>query len=150
MSLHITSPITGTVIALSDVPDPVFAGEIVGPGAAVDPGQAAMLSVAAPVAGTVSSLKPHAFVIQTESGQGVLVHLGIDTVELDGAGFTLRAQQGATVAAGEPLLDWSTEPARQAGKSLVVPVIALEAEASALTITGASKVNAGDELIEMV
>ena len=63
MTTTITAPIAGAVVALAEVPDPVFAEEIVGPGAAIDPGEAASLTAVAPVAGRLSSLKPHAFVI---------------------------------------------------------------------------------------
>lgn len=149
MTTPITAPISGTVIPLSEVPDPVFAEEIVGPGAAIDPGEAANLTAVAPVAGTLSSLKPHAFVVSTADGRGILVHLGIDTVELSGAGFELHAEQGAEVAAGQNLITWDTAPSREAGKSLVVPVIVLEAEAGDLKVTPAAEVAAGDGLIEL-
>lgn len=149
MTTPITAPISGTVIPLSEVPDPVFAEEIVGPGAAIDPGEAASLTAVAPVAGTLSSLKPHAFVVSTADGRGILVHLGIDTVELSGAGFELHAEQGAEVTAGQTLITWDTAAAREAGKSLVVPVIVLEAEAGDLKVTPAVEVAAGDGLIEL-
>lgn len=149
MTTTITAPITGTVVALAEVPDPVFAEEIVGPGTAIDPGQAQSLTAVAPVAGTLSSLKPHAFVISTADGRGILVHLGIDTVELSGAGFQLLAEAGAEVAAGDALISWDTAPAREAGKSLIVPVIVLEAESGDLKITPAAEVAAGEGLIEL-
>lgn len=149
MTLTITSPVRGTVIPLEQVPDPVFAQEMVGPGAAVDPGDAATITAVAPVSGTLTSLKPHAFVISAQDGQGVLVHLGLDTVELSGAGFTLQTEAGARMAAGEPLITWDTGPSREAGKSLVVPVILLEADAADLSVTGAAAVSAGEPLIEL-
>lgn len=148
MTLQISAPVDGSVVPLAEVPDPVFAEALVGPGAAIDPGDAATLTAVAPVAGTVSSLKPHAFVIVDDDGRGVLVHLGIDTVELQGAGFALRAEKGQSVNAGDALVDWDTKAAREAGKSLVVPVIVLDAEAASLTTTTATAVAVGDTLIE--
>jgi phosphotransferase system IIA component len=79
----VTSPLAGRAIGLAAVPDPVFSGAMVGPGAAIDPVREPSESVA-PVDGIVVSLHPHAFVIVDPDGQGVLTHLGIDTVQLRG------------------------------------------------------------------
>lgn len=149
MTHTISSPVSGTVIPLADVPDPVFAEALVGPGTAIDPGGSPTVTALAPVSGTLSSLKPHAFVIATEPGQGVLVHLGIDTVELKGEGFTLHVEAGQTVNAGDRLITWDTTPARNSGRSLVVPVVALEAEAESLTVIAEGVVSAGDQLLEL-
>ncbi|MES6461709.1 PTS glucose transporter subunit IIA, partial [Cutibacterium acnes] len=81
----ISSPMAGDVHPLADVPDPVFAQGLVGPGVAIVPIGEAEVTVVAPIAGRIVKLHPHAFVIQAE-GFGVLVHLGIDTVQLDGRG----------------------------------------------------------------
>ena len=149
MAVTIAAPITGTVIPLAEVPDPVFAKALVGPGAAIDPGEAATLTVTAPVAGKLTSLKPHAFVISHRPDQGVLVHLGIDTVHLKGAGFTLRAEAGQQVDAGEEIVVWDLEAAREAEKSVIVPVVVLEADAENLTLAEAGPISAGDALIRI-
>ena len=149
MAVTIAAPITGTVIPLTEVPDPVFAKALVGPGAAIDPGEAATLTVTAPVAGKLTSLKPHAFVISHRPDQGVLVHLGIDTVHLKGAGFTLRAEAGQQVDAGEEIVVWDLAAAREAEKSVVVPVVVLEADAEDLTLAEAGLIDAGDSLIRI-
>ena len=149
MAVTIAAPITGTVIPLTEVPDPVFAKALVGPGAAIDPGEAATLTVTAPVAGKLTSLKPHAFVISHRPDQGVLVHLGIDTVHLKGAGFTLRAEAGQQVDVGEEIVVWDLAAAREAEKSVVVPVVVLEADAEDLTLAEAGPIDAGDSLIRI-
>lgn len=149
MAVTIAAPITGTVIPLTEVPDPVFAKALVGPGAAIDPGEAATLTVTAPVAGKLTSLKPHAFVISHRPDQGVLVHLGIDTVHLKGAGFTLRAEAGQQVDAGEEIVVWDLAAAREAEKSVVVPVVVLEADVEDLTLAEAGPIDAGDSLIRI-
>lgn len=149
MAVTIAAPITGTVIPLTEVPDPVFAKALVGPGAAIDPGEAATLTVTAPVAGKLTSLKPHAFVISHRPDQGVLVHLGIDTVHLKGAGFTLRAAAGQQVDAGEEIVVWNLAAARESEKSVVVPVVVLEADAEDLTLAEAGPIDAGDSLIRI-
>ncbi|MDD9206575.1 PTS glucose transporter subunit IIA, partial [Georgenia sp. 10Sc9-8] len=97
VSLEVLAPVAGTVLPLADVPDPVFAEALVGPGIAVDPAREGEVSVVAPVAGTVVKLHPHAFVILASGGRGVLVHMGLDTVELRGEGFTLHAAEKDTV-----------------------------------------------------
>lgn len=153
MTFTIYAPLSGTVEALSAVPDPVFSQEIIGPGFAIVPegeGAGATIDVAdvgastgdagasadslsianAPISGTVHSLHPHAFAIKHRSGTGILVHLGIDTVNLKGEGFTVHAPQGDAVKAGSPLITWDRSIARHAGLAVIVPVIALRPDVS--------------------
>ncbi len=127
----VTSPLAGRAIGLAAVPDPVFAGAMVGPGTAIDPVREPSVALA-PVDGTVVSLHPHAFVVVDGEGHGVLIHLGIDTVQLNGAGFELLVAKGDTVGRGQPLVRWDPAAVEAAGKSPVCPVIALEATSDAL------------------
>jgi len=87
----------GVVHLLSDVPDPVFAQGVVGPGLALEPIGAGGQDVVAPIPGRIAKLHPHAFVIASDDVT-VLVHLGIDTVQLNGAGFVTHAAEGDEVA----------------------------------------------------
>lgn len=125
--LHVLSPVPGRVIELAEVPDPVFAQALVGPGLAVDPVRTGPVTAVAPVAGRLVKLHPHAFVLQTDDGAGVLTHLGIDTVQLAGEGFELHVAEGDTVAAGDAVVTWDPAAVEAGGRSPVVPVIALEA-----------------------
>jgi sugar PTS system EIIA component len=125
--LDVLSPVPGRVIELAEVPDPIFAQAMVGPGLAVDPDRGAPVTAVAPVAGRLVKLHPHAFVLQTDDGAGVLTHLGIDTVQLAGEGFELHVAEGDTVAAGDPVVTWDPAAVEAGGRSPVVPVIALEA-----------------------
>jgi sugar PTS system EIIA component len=127
----VTSPVPGRAIGLAAVPDPVFAGAMVGPGTAVDPVRQAMEAVA-PVDGTVVSLHPHAFVVVDADGHGVLTHLGIDTVQLNGEGFELLVDKGDTVRRGDPMVRWDPSAVEAAGKSPISPVVALEATSESL------------------
>jgi PTS system N-acetylglucosamine-specific IIA component len=145
MDIYISSPLTGTAIGLAEVPDPVFAGSMVGPGAAVDPRRAPQVAVA-PIAGRLVKLKPHAFVVQSEDGRGVLVHLGIDTVNLEGRGFELIAVEGERLRAGQPIVTWNPADVEASGLSPVSPVIALDAESAAIDAIVNGAVSAGDEL----
>ena len=127
----VSSPLTGRAIGLAAVPDPVFSGAMVGPGTAVDPVRERTEAVA-PVDGIVVSLHPHAFVVVDSEGHGVLTHLGIDTVQLNGEGFELVAAKGDTVTRGQTVVRWDPAAVEEKGKSPISPVIALEATAEAL------------------
>ncbi|GAA2724798.1 PTS sugar transporter subunit IIA [Cellulomonas aerilata] len=148
-SLTVLAPVAGTVIAMSDVPDPVFAGEIVGPGLAIDPVRESSVTAIAPVAGTVLKLHAHAFVVQADGGRAALVHLGLDTVQLGGAGFTLHVAEGDVVRAGDAVVSWDPVTVEAGGRSPVCPVVALQGEASAVTplATVGSVISAGDPLL---
>ena len=132
-TLTVLAPVTGQVLGLAEVPDPVFSAELVGPGMAVDPSHEPVSQVVAPIAGTIVKLHPHAFVVQHDDGRAVLVHLGIDTVELGGAGFTTHAAEGEVVAAGQVVLTWDPASVTAGGRSPVCPVVGLEAVPDAVT-----------------
>ena len=112
---EVLAPVAGRVRPLSEAPDPVFAAEMVGAGVAIDPsgGRAEAVS---PVSGTLVKLHPHAYVVVTDEGTGVLVHLGIDTVKLGGAGFELLVEEKSRVEAGQPVTSW--DPTDVAGRDL--------------------------------
>ena len=142
----VSSPLAGRAIGLDAVPDSVFSGAMVGPGTAVDPVREPLAAVA-PVDGVLVSLHPHAFVVVDGEGHGVLTHLGIDTVQLNGEGFELMAEKGDTVTRGQELVRWNPAAIEAAGRSPVCPVIALEASAEALgEVAGDGEVAAGDTL----
>ena len=144
--LRVLAPVPGRVLPLAEVPDPVFSGGMVGPGAAVDPPRGPLQAVA-PVDGRIVKLHPHAFVVVSPTGRGVLVHLGIDTVQLKGEGFRLLAAEGDEVAAGAPLVEWDTAEVEAGGRSPVSPVIALDAPPEAIGDTVTSgQIEAGAAL----
>jgi PTS system glucose-specific IIA component len=132
VSLEVLSPVAGRVVPITEVPDPVFAQAMVGPGIAVQPSGGRSDAVA-PVDGTIATLHPHAFVVATEDGKAVLVHLGIDTVKEKGEGFTLHVVKGEQVRAGQPIVSWDPEAVTAAGYSAIVPVVALDAAADVLS-----------------
>lgn len=142
----VTSPLAGRAIGLSAVPDPVFSGAMVGPGVAVDPVREPSEAVS-PVDGVIVSLHPHAFVVVDADGHGVLTHLGIDTVQLNGEGFELLVTKGDTVTRGQAVVRWNPAAVELAGKSPVCPVVALEATADSLSgLRDDGDVKAGDQL----
>ncbi|GAB2966972.1 PTS sugar transporter subunit IIA [Amycolatopsis acidiphila] len=146
MSTVVASPVPGNAVPMSEVPDPVFAQAMVGPGVAVQPAGGEQEAVA-PIDGTVVTLHPHAFVVAGADGKGVLVHLGIDTVKQKGEGFTLHVVKGESVRAGQPLIRWNPDAVRAAGYSPVVPVVALDAAAEGLSeLLTDGAVTAGEQL----
>jgi sugar PTS system EIIA component len=138
----------GTVLPITEVPDPVFAASMVGAGVGVEPAaEAGLLDVVAPVSGRLLKVHPHAFIVLTPEGRGVLVHVGIDTVKLDGAPFTLHAAEGDDVAAGDRVVTVDVPAVRAAGMSPVSPVVVMDAAADTMPpVTAGAQVGAGDEL----
>jgi PTS system glucose-specific IIA component/PTS system N-acetylglucosamine-specific IIA component len=145
----VLAPIAGTVVPLAEVPDPVFAGQMVGSGAAVEPPAGEMFDVVSPVAGKVVKLLPHAFVVVESSGRGVLTHVGIDTVKLKGEGFKLLIAQGDTVEAGASVMRVDPTAALAAGYSMVSPVVVLDTKPDMATLAAAGTVAAGEELFSL-
>lgn len=148
-SLVVQSPLSGTVIPLGDVPDPVFAGQMVGSGAAVEPPAGETFDVVSPVSGKVIKLLPHAFVVVEKSGRGVLTHVGIDTVKLKGDGFSLLISQGDTVDAGAPVMRVDPAAALAAGYSMVSPVVVLDSRPDTATLAANGTVAAGAALFSL-
>jgi PTS system glucose-specific IIA component len=148
VSTPVLAPLAGRLLPLAEVPDPVFAGEMVGPGVAVDPSDDQVTAVS-PIAGTVVKAHPHAFVVLGPGGVGVLVHLGIDTVKLDGRGFELHVKDGDTVAAGDPVVTWDVTVTRAEGLSPVVPVVVMDRPKGSVTAASDGTVAAGDVLYEV-
>lgn len=126
MGPSVVAPVAGRVLPMTEVPDPVFAGEMVGPGLAIDPPRERLEAVA-PVTGRLVKVHPHAFVVQTPTGAAVLVHLGIDTVQLKGEGFMVAVSEGEDVEAGQLVVTWDAAAVEAGGRSPVCPVVALEA-----------------------
>jgi sugar PTS system EIIA component len=145
-SLGAVAPVPGTVMALADVPDPVFAQQIVGSGVAIDPERSPSTAVS-PVAGRLLKLHPHAFVVLTATGQGVLVHLGIDTVQLDGEGFELVSAEGDELESGDPIVHWDPAVVEAGGRSPIVPVVVMDTAADTVSAAAVgSTVEIGDPL----
>ncbi|WP_448390220.1 glucose PTS transporter subunit IIA [Microbacterium aurum] len=125
--LQVASPLDGTVVALDTVPDPVFAGGVMGPGVAIEPTGDTVYS---PGAGVVAAAQPtgHAFGLQLDNGAEVLIHVGIDTVNLKGEGFDVKVRNGDRVEVGTPLVTFDRAVIEKAGYPLITPVIVLNAD----------------------
>ena len=143
------APMTGTAIKMTEVPDPVFASEAMGTGAAVRPTEGKLY---APAAGTVTVLAEtgHALGMTTDAGCEVLMHIGVDTVTLEGAPFTAHVKVGDHVDAGQLLMDVDLDAIRAAGLDPVTPVIVTNSEAyTRATPHVGTTVRAGESLVEL-
>lgn len=146
----VLAPLNGVVRAMADVPDPVFGSELVGPGMAIDPERDGLVDVISPIGGTIVKLHPHAFVVTADGNHSVLVHLGVDTVQLGGAGFTVHVHEGDVVCAGDVVVSWDPAAVEGGGRSPICPVVALDGKpgsVSPLVAVGAV-VRSGDGLFE--
>ncbi|HHU6363625.1 TPA: PTS N-acetyl glucosamine transporter subunit IIABC [Klebsiella pneumoniae] len=139
----LVSPITGDVVALEQVPDEAFASKAVGDGIAVKP---TSNIVVAPAAGTVVKIfnTNHAFCLETNNGAEIVVHMGIDTVALEGKGFKRLVEEGTDVKAGEPILEVDLDFLNANARSMISPVVCSNSDDySALVILASGKVVAG-------
>lgn len=150
MRIEIASPVKGTEIPLSEVKDEVFSKNIVGKGAAVIPSEGKVYS---PVDGTVASVfdTKHAIGLVSEEGVEVLIHVGLDTVELGGQHFTAHVAQDDKVTKGQLLLEFDMDAIKAAGYDTVTPVVISNTDSYLDVLAAdAGEINAGDMLITIV
>ena len=122
--VRMRQPLQGTIVPLEDVPDSTFADRLLGGGVAIDPSGS---QVVAPAAGVVSQAFPtgHAIALTLDDGAEVLIHVGLDTVKMNGEGFTVHVKNGDRVAAGQPLVDFDRSAIEAAGYKAITPVVIL-------------------------
>ena len=149
-SLEICSPLTGEVIKLEDVPDEVFASGVAGKGLAVKP---FVGEVKAPCDGVISVLFPsgHAIGIAADDGTERLIHIGLNTVMLEGKGFETLVKQGDEVREGQLLLKFDMDYIEKQGCSLISPVLVTNAEEyREVQVSGKKQVKAGEAIYRIV
>ncbi|QEK11499.1 PTS glucose transporter subunit IIA [Crassaminicella thermophila] len=123
----IKSPLSGDIVKLEDVPDEIFAEKILGDGIAINPSEGILY---APVDGRIEQLfsTNHAIGILTEDGVEILIHIGIDTVKMDGRGFKAFVEQGDIVKAGEKLIQFDIDKIKKEAKSIITPIVITNSE----------------------
>lgn len=121
-SLLVAAPVTGTAAQLSEAPDEAFAGKMMGDGAVITPTEPKVVS---PVDGTVQFVfdTKHAIGLESDHGTEVLLHIGIDTVQLGGEGFRVLVEAGDRVEKGQPLMELDLDFLREHARSLVSPIV---------------------------
>ncbi|MDR1033232.1 MAG: PTS glucose transporter subunit IIA [Bifidobacteriaceae bacterium] len=150
----IYSPVAGTVLALTDIADEVFRTEMLGKTVIIRPELADAVDIIAGNDGVISALFPtgHAFCITTDSGIEVLVHIGVDTVELKGKGFVQHKKQGDRVHAGEKVLTVNTKLLADLGYDISVPVVitnSYEFKSVDVLVNVGDEVRSGDGVLLM-
>lgn len=146
----IESPIKGEVLKLSDIEDAAFASGVLGNGVAIIPTEG---KVVAPVDGEITTLFPslHAIGITSKNGVEILIHVGLDTVQLQGKGFKAHIKQGDKVTKGQVLLDFNIEEIKAAGYSVVTPIVVTNtAEYLEIVETKKEKVDRGNNLLTVI
>jgi phosphoenolpyruvate-protein phosphotransferase len=149
MSITILSPLAGWAAPLAEVPDAVFAERMLGDGVAIDPVEGRLV---APGDGVVVSIHPagHAITVQLDAGPVLLLHIGLDTVRLGGAGFTPHVADGQRVAAGDLLIEFDLDRLARTAKSLITPVVVTNGDAFALvSAVSGQAIAAGVTLLEL-
>ncbi|MBM6892667.1 PTS glucose transporter subunit IIA [Enorma massiliensis] len=143
------APVSGKAVKMADVPDPVFSGEVLGKGCAIWPENDV---VYAPVSGEVTVTMGHAVGLKSDSGVEVLVHVGVDTVDMKGRGFTGYVKQGDHVSAGDPMIKIDRSEIAAAGHpDCVVLAVSNTAEYASVTMTAEADahVDAGAAVVEV-
>jgi glucose PTS system EIICBA or EIICB component len=146
-TLEFTSPMTGEILPITEVPDQVFAGKMIGDGFAIRPTDGKVVS---PVNGKVVTVFPtkHAIGIAADNGTEILIHIGIDTVNLKGEGFTSKIEQGDLVEQGQLLMEVDLDYVEKNAKSIVTPIVFTNlAKDQAVAIKTSGIVNSKDKNI---
>ncbi|MGI8313548.1 PTS sugar transporter subunit IIA [Halobacillus mangrovi] len=141
-SVSLSAPVTGEVVVLEEVPDPVFSQKMMGEGVAVDPSKGEVLS---PVDGEIVQLFPtkHAVGIKTKSGVEILIHIGLETVAMEGEGFEAYVSQGDKVKAGDKLITFDMGLVKEKAKSTVTPIIITNSDDFNVELNAEKQVTAG-------
>lgn len=146
----VASPLQGAIVQLADVPDPVFASGAMGKGIAIEPSQGTLY---APAKGEVTLLFPtkHAIGIKTENGAEILLHVGMDTVSLNGEGFESFVEIGDSIEAGQKLLEFNMEAIKAAGLPITTPIIVTNTSLyEDILVSQESEVQVGDYLFTTI
>lgn len=147
--LTLSAPLSGAVVPLAHIPDPVFASGAMGDGIGIDPLNDCLH---APCAGVVVHVARtlHALTLRADNGAEFLLHLGLDTVALAGQGFTVLVEEGLRVNEGQPLLRFDLDQVAQRCTSLVSPLILINSDRfKTVLVPGLQSVKVGESLLHI-
>lgn len=142
------APLKGKCVSIKEVPDPTFGEEILGKGIAVIPTDG---NVYAPADGCISTVFPtgHAVGLTTDDGAELLIHIGLDTVELKGEPFSIKIENGQNVKKGDLLITANLDKIKEAGKDIITPMVICNSDEWVVeTVTG-KDVEAGETVIKL-
>ncbi|MCD7033413.1 PTS glucose transporter subunit IIA [Metabacillus sp. GX 13764] len=141
------SPVSGRLVSLEEVPDPVFSQKMMGDGMAVEPVDGNIVS---PVNGEIIQLfhTKHAIGIRSQSGMELLIHIGLETVGMNGEGFTAHVKEGDKVRIGDPLLTCDLDLIREKAASTVTPIVITNGDIlESIEKAGSGEVTSGESKI---
>ncbi|MEK5268738.1 PTS sugar transporter subunit IIA [Weizmannia sp. FSL W8-0401] len=144
---ELVAPMSGKVVQIEDVPDEVFSRKMIGDGIAIEPDEGVVVS---PVDGEIVQFFPtkHAVGLKTKSGLEILIHIGMETVALNGEGFEGFVQQGDRVKAGDKLVTFDLEQIRERAESIISPVVVTNFDAvDTLSKTAETSVKRGKSVL---
>ncbi|MDS9874541.1 phosphoenolpyruvate--protein phosphotransferase [Pseudomonas protegens] len=146
--LQLLAPLSGVLLPLDQVPDPVFSSRVIGDGVCIDP---TSQTLCAPLSGVISNLQHsgHAVSITGEQGQQVLMHIGLDTVNLAGKGFTCLVEEGQQVSAGQPLIEFDADYLARHARSLLTLMLVVSGEAVTGLVSGSLLVELGQPVLQI-
>ncbi|MDE7188505.1 MAG: PTS glucose transporter subunit IIA [Lachnospiraceae bacterium] len=147
--IEIAAPVSGRLVGIGEVNDPTFSEEILGKGVALIPSDG---RVCAPADGTVATVFPtgHAAAITSDSGAEILIHVGLDTVKLNGQHFTVHAKEGQKVSRGDLLLEADIEQIKAEGYDIITPVVICNTdEFSGFRMADSGQVSQGDVVLTL-
>ncbi|MFL1417869.1 phosphoenolpyruvate--protein phosphotransferase [Pseudomonas fildesensis] len=146
--LELLAPLSGALLALDQVPDPVFASRLIGDGLCIDP---TSQTLCAPLAGVISNIQDsgHAVSVTDDNGVQVLMHIGLDTVNLAGKGFTRLVKEGQRVEAGQPLIEFDADYVALNARSLLTLMLVVSGEPFTLLTPGDGLVELGQPLVRV-
>nr|WP_220468799.1 glucose-specific PTS transporter subunit IIBC [Staphylococcus coagulans] len=144
----VSAPMSGEIVPLSEVPDQVFSEKMMGEGIAIRPSEG---EIYAPFDGKIQLVFPtkHALGLVSDNGLELLIHVGLDTVKLNGEGFTVHVEEGQEIKAGDHLMTVDLELIRKSAKSDITPIIVTQSEIKHLDFTDAQTVQHGDKIFEI-
>ncbi|MRB75259.1 PTS glucose transporter subunit IIA [Bacillus thuringiensis] len=146
----IVAPLTGAVKNIEEVPDPVFAGRMMGDGVAIDPTEGVVVS---PVDGEIVQLfhTKHAIGIKAKNGTEILIHVGLETVKMEGEGFEAHVSEGQAVKVGDKLISFDLELIREKAKSTITPIVITNTDAaeSIKTTVGVAATKGSTEVMKV-
>lgn len=143
----VSAPVTGKLVAMEDIPDPVFASGAMGKAVGIWPSEGV---VYAPVSGSITAGMPHAIGFMSDDNVEVLIHVGIDTVEMKGDGFKMFVERGQHVKAGQALMTFDRDKIAKAGyKDIVITVITNSDDFTGIDLHEPGEVAAGDKVFTL-
>ncbi|KIL44123.1 PTS sugar transporter subunit IIA [Jeotgalibacillus soli] len=141
------APLTGTFVSLEEVPDPVFSQKMMGDGIAIEPSEGKVVS---PVDGEVIQVFPtkHAIGLKAKNGAEILIHIGLETVSMQGNGFEAHVSEGSKVKVGDTLVTFDLELVKEKAKSTITPIIVTNGDdLESVTKKDVSTITAGNDIV---